>query len=401
MSYEMQPEVPDDDSSALKRGVAVARQVIPLTRVSAHALAESVRRPKARTAADIPVDHRRITSEWLTAVLCRDHPGVSVTAFVAEPAPGGTSTRWRVSVSYNADAEGLGLPTHLFAKTTRDLSQRMLMGISETLSGEPMFFSTLRAELPIQAPQGYHGAWDTASWRSIVLMEDVVATQGAKFLSAADPITRPQMSDLLANMATWHGKMWQHPRLEGFADPADIGRVFAAYTDMQARYRAGTARAGAVIPAELVGRHTELHHRLKAALAIASTGPQTMLHGDAHIGNTYITASGAMGYGDWQVVRRGSWAFDFAMTVITGTDVADRRAWERELLAEYLDRLAAAGGPRIDPMHAFRLYREQSVYPYMAWLTTLGRSKFQPAMQPDDLCRIVIGRAAAAVCDLQ
>jgi Phosphotransferase enzyme family len=397
---EPQPQLVPD-SSAFTRGVAVARQVIPLARVTAYALAESVRRPTARSAADIPVDHRGITPEWLTAALCRDHPGVSVTSFVAEPAPGGTSTRWRVTVSYDAEPQSRGLPTHLFAKTTRDLRQRVLMGVSETLSGEPTFFSNLRRELPIQAPDGYFGAWDAASWRSIVLMEDVVETRGATFLSAADPVTKAQLTDLLANMATWHGHMWQDPRLVDLANPADIGRVFAAYTDMQARYRAGTARAGAAIPAELVGRHTELHERLKAALAKASADPQTMVHGDAHIGNTYMTASGAMGYGDWQVVRSGSWAFDFAMTVITGTEIADRRVWERELLAGYLDRLVAAGGPRVDREHAFQLYREQSVYPYLAWLTTLGRSVFQPAMQPDDLCRTVIARAAAAVCDLQ
>lgn len=382
------------------RSRGLAAQVIPVSRVTAHALAERARHIRAAAVGDVPVDPGEITPAWLTAVLCRSHPGVSVIAFESQPVPTGTSTRWTMTVEYDADPSERGLPTRLFAKSTRDLRQRILMGISETIAGEATFYGSYRQDLEIEAPYGYHGACRADTWRSIVLMEDVVTTKGAQFLNAAATVTCEQAADLLANLASLHGSMWDDPRLRDLPTPADIGRVFSTYTDMHARYRSGTRRASSVIPDELAGRHDALHRRLQAALDKASTGPQTLIHGDAHIGNTYRTAADAMGYGDWQVVRRGSWAFDVAMTVVTGLTVDDRRAWERDLLSTYLDHLAAAGGPRLDLDTAFDLYRDQVVYPYLAWLCTIGRGALQPRMQPDDICRLVIQRAGAAVSDL-
>lgn len=388
-------------TSSFERACAVASQIPPLIRVTAHSVMERTRRFQAKDVYHVPVDSSEVTCEWLTAVLCRNQPMVKVVGFRSESVPTGTSTRWIMSVDYDANAGEVGLPTRVFAKSTRDLSQRVLMGVSETISGEASFYSDYRLNLTIEAPHGYHGAWDPATWRSIVLMEDVVATKGAEFLNAAASVSKLQAADLLRNLATMHGTMWENARITKLQTPADIGRVFSTYTDMHARYRSGMARAAAVIPDTLKNQIESLHLRLKSALAAASSGPQTLIHGDAHIGNTYRTSFGTMGYGDWQVVRRGSWAFDVAMTIVTGLAIEDRRAWERELLAEYLDQLARSGGPLINLDVAFDQYRELVVYPYLAWLCTIGRGPLQPKMQSDNICRLVIERAGAAVVDLK
>jgi len=49
-----------------------------------------------------------------------------------------------------------------------------------------------------------------------------------------------------------------------------------------------------------------------------------------------------MGYGDWQIGIRGGWQYDYAYIVGTALEVADRRAWEYELL-DYYPRPAARG----------------------------------------------------------
>ena len=41
-----------------------------------------------------------------------------------------------------------------------------------------------------------------------------------------------------------------------------------------------------------------------------SASPQTYLHGDPHIGNTYVLPDDEIGFLDWQVVRRGNWSVD-------------------------------------------------------------------------------------------
>ena len=141
-----------------------------------------------------------------------------------------------------------------------------------------------------------------------------------------------------------------------------------------------------------------LYRALKRSLDLASQGPLTLLHGDSHIGNTYPTASGRMGFTDWQIVLRGSWAYDVAYTITSGLDTDDRRAWEHELLAFYLERLAATVGDRApDFDSALLAYRQQALYPYFIWLATIGRSPIQPKYQPDEVSRGIIGRTARAV----
>lgn len=43
---------------------------------------------------------------------------------------------------------------------------------------------------------------------------------------------------------------------------------------------------------------------------LARTGPPTVLHGDAHVGNTYRLPEGRLGFYDWQFVRTGAWSHD-------------------------------------------------------------------------------------------
>ncbi len=104
-----------------------------------------------------------------------------------------------------------------------------------------------------------------------------------------------------------------------------------------------------------------------------------------------------MGIVDWQVTLRGSWEFDFAYTLLTSLTIDERRSWERDLLAFYLDRLAAAGGtpPGFDA--AWLAYRRQTLYTYLGWLCTLGAQYQQPLATTLE----VIKRSATAMIDLE
>jgi hypothetical protein len=79
---------------------------------------------------------------------------------------------------------------------------------------------------------------------------------------------------------------------------------------------------------------------------------------------------------------RGNWAFDVSYTIATSLTVADRRDWERELLAFYLEKLAAAGGTAPDFDAAWLSYRQQMYWSYFGWLLSIGRSAIQPKFHP-------------------
>lgn len=131
--------------------------------------------------------------------------------------------------------------------------------------------------------------------------------------------------------------------------------------------------------------------------------PQTLLHGDPHIGQSYITNQDKMGYADWQIVMQGGWAFDVAYAIVSALTVADRRAWEQELLRFYLDRLHAAGGPALLFDDAWLGYRQNMIYPYFCWLMTIAGPimPLLPNMQPDRVAFDIVERSGNAICDLE
>jgi Ser/Thr protein kinase RdoA (MazF antagonist) len=127
---------------------------------------------------------------------------------------------------------------------------------------------------------------------------------------------------------------------------------------------------------------------------LARLGPQTLLHGDPHPGNTYAIDD-TVGFYDWQLIRRGSCVHDVGYFIASSLTVTDRREHERDLLAGYLDVLARRGGHR--PADLWPQYCATPVYGLGAWLQTLAAGTFQPV----DTCLVAIERFAAAHRDLR
>ena len=160
-------------------------------------------------------------------------------------------------------------------------------------------------------------------------------------------------------------------------------------------------RAWDEIPSALHGETDRLHEgTVRSMLRAADEMPRTLLHGDPHIGQTYVTADGHMGFADWQACQQGSWAFDYAYLVNSACEPEDRREWQEGLMKLYLERLAEHGGDAPSFDDAWLAYRQQSFWPYTAWVFTIGRAWYQPEMQPVERCRVIIRRTAAAIDDL-
>jgi aminoglycoside phosphotransferase (APT) family kinase protein len=69
---------------------------------------------------------------------------------------------------------------------------------------------------------------------------------------------------------------------------------------------------------------------------------QCLLHGDAHLGNTYLDG-GAPRFLDWQMIHIGSAFHDVAYFIGGALTVEDRRAHEWEILDHYLATLTRLG----------------------------------------------------------
>ncbi len=315
----------------------------------------------------------------------------------------GTTTRSALELDYSEAGTAANLPTRVFVKCTSTVPQRLMLGLGGLIEGEPGFYTQVRPGLEIEAPAGYYGAVDPRSWRSVVIAEDVVATRGARFWDPGLAVTRERIEELVASVARLHGALWNDARLAQWRwlkTPAEQMRLINALIGLADRTGAGTRRARAVIPAALRGRGDDLFEGMRRSMTLLSRGPRTYLHGDLHIANTYLTDQGRMGIADWQVGLQGGWAYDVAYLLSTALEVADRRAWERDLLELYRDRLVAGSGPQIGREEAWAAYRQATFYPYFAWVYTLGRSRLQPSFQPDEIALMLIERIATAIDDL-
>jgi hypothetical protein len=351
----------------------------------------------------VPRSPQEVSAAWLTGALCGGVPGASVEEVRSAGGDAGTTTRRALLATYNAQGAAAGLPTRLFVKCTTTLAQRLMLGLGGLIHGEPGFYTEVRPGLAIEAPAGYFGAVDERSWHSVVVIEDVAATQGASFWTPATTIDRSGIEDLLGGAAAWHGALWNRPALEAWPwlrTPAQQMRLIDTLIGLANRLPAGARRAREVLPPSLRTRQTDLYEGLRRSMAIAATGDRTYLHGDLHVANTYLTRHGRRGVADWQTGLKGSWAHDFTYLLVTALAVEDRRAWESELLDLYLDRVAAAGGAPPPREAAWLAYRRATFYPYFAWTYTLGRSRLQPAFQPDAVSLTLIGRIAAGMEDL-
>ena len=160
-----------------------------------------------------------------------------------------------------------------------------------------------------------------------------------------------EVGALLDQLASLHAQFWRSPRFT-----ADLAWVA---TPKSGGMSGIFERHGLEIISDQVGRHPFKQEliaplglgvdELWAALAVAErsleAAPVTLLHGDAHIANTYLLPDGTGGLLDWQLQVRGCWAHDVAYLISTALEPGVRRAEVRPLLARYLDALTSRGVP--------------------------------------------------------
>lgn len=372
--------------------------------VAAHVAADRLIRPAARRRADVPYSWEAVTKDWLTATLCTSVPGGKILDFVPTGGSVGTSTRQGFRLTRNSAAIAAGVPEHIFTKSTPILMQRLLLGLSHCVDGEVGFYRSFRNQVEMEAPLGYHACLAPRSLRSMVVMEDVVATKGARFNMQGDAISKEQMADLLGSLARLHAGFWNSADLttrNWLRDTVTYLHGNHQFLQMAHWGGIGMEVAPHLIPKRLQGRINDIWDGIvRWNTAARAFMPSTLLHGDAHIAQTYMTQEGRMGFSDWQVLLKGSWAWDVSYIVSTGLEIEDRRSWERDLLASYLAELEAAGGPAIDWNEAWDCYRANIPYAFMAWAFTIGHNSATQSVQPALTTERLFQRTAIAMDDL-
>ncbi|MEM7437789.1 MAG: phosphotransferase [Myxococcota bacterium] len=267
---------------------------------------------------------------------------------------------------------------------------------------EARFYRELRDELILETPETFGCVIDDERRSFAVLLEDLTL-RNARFPNAREATTVDEVRQLLGTLASLHAFHWGSARfdvdLRWVATPVSGGMfpVFRALGLDLIRNQVETYPYKQLAIAPLGKRVDELWAALWKAQEILASGPQTLLHGDPHIGNTYLLPNGQGGLLDWQLMVRGRWAHDVTYLMITGLETEERRAHERELLAFYLESLRAHGvasPPDVD--EAWLRYRQAAIWGLViGWLIT-PTENYGEAITQANLERLV-----AAVQDLE
>ncbi len=323
------------------------------------------------TALSVPKTWDDITPEWMSAALAADHPGATVQAVTVVGRDDGTNRRARLALTYS---EGNG-PATVFAKAA-DPAHKELIRLTSGMFHEPRLF-TSGVPLPLEHPVVYSAAIDEADYNFVMIMEDLTA-RGADPRDGSRPMTVEQVATGVRGMARMHGMYWgdrvlREPTL-GWLEP------FVPWEGMGAApLPAALERLGDNAPAAVMSLTIDqlIDSIWKPYIRTLTTSPQTLLHGDPHIGNTYLLPTGEVGFLDWQVARRGNWSLDLGYFLQGALTVEDRRTSERALLEEYRDALGLPADEMPSMDEIWLRYRASVAHGLTLWLVTASAGAWQ------------------------
>ena len=355
------------------------------------------------SADQLPLTYAEINPRWLTAVLAPEGvTGAEVVSHRLGDEDEGTSSRRHIFLEWNEIGQQAGLPSSVFSKATMTLASRYLLGMNGGIAAEAVFYNSVLPTLEVRAPHALFARYDPDTFNSIIIMRDL--SDQVRFGAYDLELTQEQVRSQLRLLASLHAKYYESPELNTTLREFNSWEDYFAITVEAAGFGPACARgfemAQDVIPARLFARSEEIWPATLRSVAEHSRLPRTLIHSDVHLKNWYIDADGEMGLNDWQCACKGSWGRDLAYAISTALAVADRREWERDLVAYYAEQLHAAGAPKVEFDDAWRIYRQQLFNALAWWTGTLGQPPDAPKMQPPAASREFIRRMTHAIDDL-
>ncbi len=260
-------------------------------------------------------------------------------------------------------------------------------------------------ELDIEAPRLFHSAYDRASRPIDSCLRRPGGHKGCAVLHIQD--------DDRSNAGRRSGRYarrvpWPLSGSDRFANDLKWVTTYESFlrTGERNGIRVGHDRAmleaADVIPAAVVARRDEIwplrDRRAGDARRVSRVRCciRTFISGT---GTSRVT--GRMGLCDWACVCSGHWARDFAYAVSTTLTVEQRRGWERELLARYLQQMRENCRTRHADIRCIRCSIGCQLFAaLLMWTPTLCHPPTMPDMQPPEMSREMIHRMTTAIDDL-
>lgn len=341
----------------------------------------------------VPLDASEIDADWLTDALQPRFPGVRVAAIEVAQQRQVTNAHATLRVTYDS---ANGAPATMFCKLLPSDPQRR-DAIIRTGMGprEVRFYEQLAPSLPMRLPQSFV-ARERTDGAFVLLLEDLEASgctisdgpTGAPLDAAAAALE--DLAALHLRFVDANVRAQQVPWIPATSSTSDYGSVMLQYGLDNHRDRlsdefAEMAELCIARPSEL----QEMWHR----------GPQTVIHGDPHIGNLFFD-DGRVGFLDWGIINVNTPLRDVSYFLTMSLTVEDRRRAERDLLTHWLEIWNAGGGTPISWDDAWLAHRVHAAYTVLASCQVVTFPA-DATPQRQVFAAAFLDRAQSAVADLE
>lgn len=316
-------------------------------------------------SSSLPVDVDGLTPEWLSMALAARHPGVCVRGVERLDRTERTNLHARLRLLHDGTT---GAPETIFCKLPpTNPEHRAMIGATGMGTREAWFYRDLGPRLSMRMPTAYYAEAD-AKGDFVLLLEDLTA-RGCAVSDGTWAISADLAARAIEDLAELHVRFEDASRLAAIAPWASARR--AGSVDFTVR----TLRYVIENHADLLSESYLAVARLFAdrpddVNAIWESGPQTLIHGDAHVGNLFVD-DGRVGFLDWGMLCVYTAMRDVSFFLTMGMDADDRRREERALVRHYVDVRRALGGSELSFDDAWRAHRLQAAYGVIASFLTL------------------------------
>ncbi|KAL2679108.1 hypothetical protein Neosp_009869 [[Neocosmospora] mangrovei] len=337
-----------------------------------------------KSSDPLPLTVEELTASWFTKILGKPVRNARVVEAIH-----GTASKILLELTFEDSAD---VPIRVCVKG----------GFNPTLTSIPYMLAVYRLEaefyyhiaptIRMPLPPTLYSGTDTVNGQGVVVMADL-KSRGYTFGNPLKtwPVDRVQLS--VKQLATLHASTWGNttediPWASQTVSLRDAILGLAAPEAWEKQF-AGEARPP--VPDHMLNRE-RMTAAFQALWKPSNSTLNCLVHGDAHVGNTFISPTGEPGFLDWQVIHTGSVMHDVSYFIIGALSIKDRRKHEKELLQSYLDALFREGGRRLQVEEVWDEYRKHTFHGFAWALAT-------PMMQSREIVHAMTERHCAAIVD--
>lgn len=342
---------------------------------------------------NLPLCVEELTTLWLNQAFLITGKAPTVVRSQIDRIIWGTATKVLMRIDCQDDL-GAAVTKHICIKGPFDERLRTDYNLGTIFVSEAAFYRDVAPQLSIMLPECLYAEEDGE--QGVLILEDLTV-RGATFGDPSRALTPEQVLPILEVLAGLHSATWgwkpdAFPWLQ-----LGSGSIRTGIPALMAGDRFDVLGSRREVSSFRTAPYTDKERILSALSSLwerDDASPNIVLcHGDAHAGQLYFEPDGRAGLLDWQSIGLMPWAKDVAYFMGSALSVVDRRYYERDLLASYLQALERKGGPQIGLADAWDEYRAQMLQG-LVWMVVTEQ------MQPIDVIAALNERYLSAVSDL-